>query len=372
MSDLQLGLLGIGVIVVVAVIAYNKWQEFKLKRRAEATFASSHHDVLFGERADAVAGARATAVRTPARQPWTRSIESSTRWAMRARSRARRARTMRRHRPRRSSTRPSISSSSSTERGRSPRRTSRITRVAWSTTALVESVRWEGRDETRGEWYPIDPDARYRRIRVGLQLANRSGAVSEQDLASFSRAVQEVALALGAQADAPDLAGALARAHALDRFCADVDVLIGLSVIGSESHTFPGTKIRALAESAGLVVGKDGRFHRFGNDGIEQFALANLEPMPFHAETVKTLQTRGVTALFDVPRVPPSDAAFRRFLDFAHELEQSLGGVLVDDNRKPIGQAALEAIAQQLDRIHATMDEHGIPAGGPLARRLFT
>ena len=50
MSDLQLGLLGIGVIVVVAVIAYNKWQEFKLKRRAETTFASSHHDVLFGER----------------------------------------------------------------------------------------------------------------------------------------------------------------------------------------------------------------------------------------------------------------------------------------------------------------------------------
>jgi FtsZ-interacting cell division protein ZipA len=196
--------------------------------------------------------------------------------------------------------------------------------------------------------------------------------VSEQDLASFSRAVQEVARALGAKADLPDLAGALARARALDRFCADVDVLIGLSVIGSESHTFPGTKIRALAESAGLVVGKDGRFHRFGNDGSEEFALANLEPMPFHAETVKTLQTRGVTALFDVPRVPPSDAAFRRFLDFAHELEQSLGGVLVDDNRKPIGQAALEAIAQQLDRIHATMDEHGIPAGGPLARRLFT
>ena len=33
---------------------------------------------------------------------------------------------------------------------------------------------------------------------------------------------------------------------------------------------------------------------------------------------------------------------------------------------------ALEAIAQQLDRIHATMDAHGIPAGGLLARRLFT
>jgi FtsZ-interacting cell division protein ZipA len=87
---------------------------------------------------------------------------------------------------------------------------------------------------------------------------------------------------------------------------------------------------------------------------------------------MKVLQTRGVTALFDVPRVPPSDAAFRRFIDFAHELEQTLGGVLVDDNRKPIGQAALEAIGQELDRIHATMDERGIPAGSALALRLFT
>jgi hypothetical protein len=46
--------------------------------------------------------------------------------------------------------------------------------------------------------------------------------------------------------------------------------------------------------------------------------------------------------------------------------------VLVDDNRKPIGQAALEAIMQQLERIHATMDARGIPAGGPVALRLFS
>jgi FtsZ-interacting cell division protein ZipA len=370
MSDLQLGLLGIGAIVVVAVIAYNKWQEVKLRRRAEAAFASGHRDVLFGERAVAAEGAHATAARTPARAPdATDRVEHTLGDAGTAITPAR----------------PDGESLAAAELDTAVdfiveldcARSVAAQDLAHHAQGLVdetlaESVRWEGRDETHGEWYPVDPAGRYRHIRVGLQLASRSGAVSERGLALFSRAVQDVALALGAKIELPDLAAALARAQALDRFCADVDVLIGLSVIGSESHTFPGTKIRALAESAGLVLGKDGRFHRFGSDGIEEFALANLEPMPFHAETVKTLQTRGVTALFDVPRVPPSDAAFRRFLDFAHELEQSLGGVLVDDNRKPIGQAALEAIAQQLDRIHATMDTHGIPAGGPLARRLFT
>ena len=48
MSDLQLGLLAIGVLVVVGVIAYNKLQETRLRRRAQADFGSRHEDVLLG------------------------------------------------------------------------------------------------------------------------------------------------------------------------------------------------------------------------------------------------------------------------------------------------------------------------------------
>ena len=33
MSDLQLGLLAIGVAVVAGVIAYNRWQETRVRRR---------------------------------------------------------------------------------------------------------------------------------------------------------------------------------------------------------------------------------------------------------------------------------------------------------------------------------------------------
>ncbi len=237
---------------------------------------------------------------------------------------------------------------------------------------LVRPVHWEGYDETRALWRPIGAETRYARVRVGVQLTNRAGPLGDEDLLAFCGEVQEVALAIAAQVDFPDIDEAVARAQELDRFCAGVDVQIGLSVIGSESHAFSGSKLRSLAESAGMAIGRDGRFHRYAEDGTELFSLSNLEPMPFHAETMKTLQTRGVTALFDVPRVSASPSAFRRFIDFAHQLEQALGGVLVDDNRKPIGQAALEAIGQQLEGIHRTMAARGIPAGGPLALRLFS
>jgi hypothetical protein len=370
-SDLQLGLLGIGVIVVLAVIAYNKWQELKLRRRAEAAFASSHRDVLLRGRTEAGQDAATPPAGAPTGAPPVGERVEHTLGDAVAESEP--------PHPASEPAPPAAGLDAAVDfiielDCARPVAASDLAYHARGLVdeALVKPVHWEAHDDARDAWRPVAPEGRYRRLRAGMQLAARSGAVSEEDLVSFAGAMQEVALAIGATADTPDIDAALAQARELDRFCADVDVLIGLSVIGSESHTFPGTKIRALAESAGLAMGKDGRFHRLGEDGIEQFALANLEPMPFHPETVKTLQTRGVTALFDVPRVPPSDAAFRRFIDFAHELEQSLGGVLVDDNRKPIGQAALEAIMQQLDRIHATMDERGIPAGGPVALRLFS
>jgi hypothetical protein len=355
------------VAVVAGVIAYNKWQETKLRRRTEAAFGPRHGDALLRGSAGDDAGESRRVAAGAGPEPVVHTIEH----------------TLAEDAPPPSREPPQGALSAATLHPEvdyvvelaCPRAVAGA-EVATHARAMVDEallkpVHWEAYDEARSVWRPVGTEGRYLRLRVGLQLANRTGPVTEDDLLAFCGEVQEVALALAAEADFPDTDAALERAAALDRFCSDVDLQVGLSVIGSESHTFSGSKIRALAESAGLAIGRDGRFHRASDDGAELFSLANLEPMPFHPETIKTLQTRGVGVYFDVPRVRASAAAFRRFIDFAHHLEQALGGVLVDDNRKPIGQAALEAIGQQLERIHQTMEARGIPAGGPLALRLF-
>ena len=48
-SDFQLALIGIAVVVIVAVIVYNRWQESKYKKRAELAFGTSHPDVLIDD-----------------------------------------------------------------------------------------------------------------------------------------------------------------------------------------------------------------------------------------------------------------------------------------------------------------------------------
>ena len=232
-------------------------------------------------------------------------------------------------------------------------------------------IHWEALDPTQGDWEQPSPQRRYRRIRAGMQLASRAGPATAEDIGAFCLALQEVALALGAELDLPDPEDAVRRASELDRFCAEVDVQVGLNVVAADGETFPGTKIRALAESAGMQYGKDGRFHRLSDAGGELFGMANIEPMPFHAETMRTIATRGVTIVLDVPRAPAAAATFRAFIDFARQAEQSLGGALVDDNRKPIDKAALDSIAAQLEALHAAMSAHGIAPGGALALRLF-
>jgi hypothetical protein len=45
-TDFQLSLIAAGGVFVVGVISYNKWQEYKLKKRVERAFDGQHDDVL--------------------------------------------------------------------------------------------------------------------------------------------------------------------------------------------------------------------------------------------------------------------------------------------------------------------------------------
>ncbi|MGH8723044.1 MAG: cell division protein ZipA C-terminal FtsZ-binding domain-containing protein, partial [Burkholderiales bacterium] len=46
MSDLQIGLLAVGALVVAGIFAYNAVQERRARRTAERAFGSAHADVL--------------------------------------------------------------------------------------------------------------------------------------------------------------------------------------------------------------------------------------------------------------------------------------------------------------------------------------
>ena len=49
MTELQMGMIGLGALAVVGVMAYNKWQEVRQRKQAEQMLQASHPDVLLDE-----------------------------------------------------------------------------------------------------------------------------------------------------------------------------------------------------------------------------------------------------------------------------------------------------------------------------------
>jgi len=233
-------------------------------------------------------------------------------------------------------------------------------------------IHWIGYNERTREWEPVIDDgaSEYRRLRVALQLVDRQGPASDGDLSVFTRAMQDLSDELMAVADLPSRQPAQAAAIELDRFCAGVDIQIGINVV-AQGQSFAGTKLRALAEAAGMALDEAGRFVRRDDEGNVLYVLLNQEAPGFSPETMKTMQTHGITFLLDVPRVAHGDRVFNQMVDLARRFADALHGELVDDNRRPLSEGALEPIRRQVAQFQAAMAARQIPAGGPLALRLF-
>jgi hypothetical protein len=370
MSDLQISLLAIGALLIVAVFAYNKWQERKLARGADASFRSRHEDVLLNrpvkpvlpddeaDRADRELRRGASVNGADSGEPVR--IEPVMHVA-----------------PQSAALPETTTESPASELDyvitidfADPVPGDLISST--SELAALPRARWEGCAEDSGLWQSITPDAAYRRVRAAMQLVSRQGVVQQRDMALFSAAAMDTAQRLGGAVAATDATAALAAARELDAFCGDVDVQIAIHLVSRDGTPFAGTKLRGLAEAAGMSLGTDRQFSLVDDDGLTVYSLVNKEAQAFQAEIMREIATRGVSLLLDVPRAPGGTASFRAMVMLAQRMSQTLNAAIVDDNGNPLGDRAFDAIATQLSALHRTMEERGIAAGSPTALRLFS
>ena len=370
MSELQLSLIGAGIGLVVIVYAYNKWQERKHRKLAERVFRSEHPDVLLGRR-EAESGDAGEARLEPALAVPEASAD------------------------RVAATAGEASPVQATEQfGAEPPvelidlaidcivRFESAEPIAapylWQAQQqafgkLTKPLGWCGLNERSGQWEKLTAHGAgdYRRLRAALQQADRRGPLGEAEVTLFLNGAQRLADEFLAVAEMPARNDVLAHAAELDRFCAGVDIQIGINVIAG-AVPFAGTKLRGLAEAAGLVLREDGMFHCVDEVGATLYTLSNLEAALFVAEELKSFSSNGITFTLDVPRVTNGARAFDRMIALAKQFVQSLGGKLVDDNRAPLADSALDVIHDKILEIEQRMAERGIAAGGPQALRLFS
>ncbi len=346
MSDLQLGLLVIGAIVVVGVFAYNRRQERAAHRAAEASFRSAHADVLLEPQsvriepvlAEPHRGAARAAAPSPAALPDPR-IDYVVELSFSAPVAASRLIELWKAHEHRYAARAILACSGDG--------------MAWSRFA-------------RGESSAVQA------FRAGLQLVTRDGTVSEAELIEFRAAVETLAAATGAAVSAPEIKPSVEAARELDRFCGDSDIQVVFHVTAPADGSLAGSKIRAVAEASGLVLDDDGRFALRSDAGQIVFALCARDGTRFETATMKDAALPGVSLSLDVPRVPDLRRSFHSMAGFARQLAAVLGGSLVDDNGNSLDDRAVAAISAQLDAVRGAFDAKGIATGSAEALRLFS
>lgn len=235
-------------------------------------------------------------------------------------------------------------------------------------------VRWFARETTRGAWEPLQSDhtGPWTEFAACMLLADRAGAVTKPQLERFIRQVSDQAAGLRAECLAPDADTEVARAEALDRLCADVDVQIGLTLLKPGPVTIPGTRLRGVAEAAGFHLNDDGRFELMQEDsGQLLYTLQNLRGEPFTADGLRGASLPGVVLVLDVPRVTEPVRVFDQMKLAAKRLAQTLDAALVDDNRRPLTDPALAAIRAQVGATAAALKAMNVDPGSPRALALF-
>jgi FtsZ-interacting cell division protein ZipA len=431
MSELQLSLLVIGALLVIAVYLFNRFQERNYRRRSEQAFGEEPEDVLLRNTGSPLQSGHESRMREPQDERIEPAFESSpeleepsaeTRLEPQARepraaeAQAREQRPgepraaevqAREHRPgepRDAEPRPAepetreqqakepqtrelqpapLNGYSALDPAihyivviRPPRAVpaTALSGVAARTRDIGRPVLWAGLNSESGHWEEIRINGaeRYSELKAGLQLLNRSGPASEQQLETFSDLIEDSAAEWGATVERPEAEASLVSARKLDDFCAQVDVLIGLNIVSAAGAPFHGTKVRTLAESAGFRLNAEGAFEYPSDHGVPLFYLSNQEAQPFVADRIRNLTTKGVTLLFDVPRVPEGLRVFDRMVVLARRFAEILGGVFVDDNGRPLNDDGIGKIREQLRGIYQAMEAREIPPGSPRALKLFS
>lgn len=219
-------------------------------------------------------------------------------------------------------------------------------------------VVWDARTE---RWVRPDRFGFYSELLVAVQLAHRRAQLGEVEVARFLSAVEQVAVRLDADFDAPEAAQIVKLSQQLAQTCARFDVQVGLTVQATHGPWEAGALTRALAH-CGLTQAAAGAM---------RWLSLNAQGQVLFSLTPTSLLADRLMLELDVPTVPMAADALRQMFGVAQQLCASLNARLVDDNGRAIDAAALGAIETQLQSLLVEMRAVGIEPGSARALRLY-
>lgn len=214
-----------------------------------------------------------------------------------------------------------------------------------------------------GDWEAIRHGAVYTSLQAGVQLSCRSAALNELEYSELVARLRSVADAIGAEVEFPDMSDVMAAARVLYQFVRAHDAQLGVNLQSNGAPWAIPLLIEKL-KKLGFEQRHDLRLVMpDGNGGILFTLSTNV--------SLGELATARLTLLLDVPCVAQERDGFNAMLACARVLVTLLDATIVDDFNAALPEPALAQIAAQLDEFYQEMDAADIAAGSARALRLF-
>jgi len=336
MSDLQILLISIGVALIAAVVLYNWWQDWRVRRSMQSRFPETERDPLMQD-----APAR--------REPGIWSSEPA----------------------------PPAGGDDVAEADEA---CEAVIDIAFGRPVLgetlggaLQSVSRVGRKPVRifaetdggGHRARLREGENYVSMQLAVVLANRSGPLTAIEWSHLWTLAQNLAERFDGVIEAPEQDAVLERAQALDARCAEMDAQVGLILQLAQASTR-----RAIIEAATAVgfLPHGERWAWMAENGLPRFVMQFEEGVP---ETPEHVHHR-VDLVLDVPNSVPDDQAFSRMMAVGRDLAARLGASLLDDQGRTLSDSAAPAIDRQVSGLYDQLDKAGFLAGTERAARVFS
>lgn len=231
----------------------------------------------------------------------------------------------------------------------------------------------EGWNVTTQEWERPQTGHRYVALQAGVQLANHSGPLNEIEFSEFQRKVEQLAQALNAKIDAPDMLHEVERARELDHFSTQHGAQL-MFLLQANRTAWSLHYLVQQAAQLGFVHGPvPGQLVLPGVDfGSAPVLVLEFATQAALADDPEQEALTEFALILDVPHVPRSEYPFDRLYDVLATLAQHMDGTVTDVDGQPVAQELMEQIGMDLEQLYAALEQRQFEAGSPLARRLFS
>lgn len=206
----------------------------------------------------------------------------------------------------------------------------------------------------------------YSSVQLAILMANRSGPLTDIEWSKLWTLAQDLAERFDGAVEGPEIETVLRQAQALDAVCADLDAQVGL-VLDLHDPKNVDDVARTL-ENAGFLRG-DNHLAWMSDLGIPRF-IALFDGVA--AGQIQTEQVSRLDFVLDLPNSPADEQAFSRMATVGRDLAKRLDALLLDDQGKTLPDSADDVIDEQLYAIYMRLEQAGYPAGQPRTARIFS